>query len=252
MPPLADLAIPPDRAIASVFLTPDCGMACRFCGSERGFDAMTQEEAFALLDRVAEAGVTNVVLGGGEPLQWKPGLAPLLERGRALGLVMQVCTNGLHLPTDPLAWPRADRFILPLEATVPALHDGLRRFPGGHQRVVLGHLEALVGMGRRVTLSTVVTRENLDEVPRLGDLLLDYQRRGVLIHAWHLYRFIPTGRAGLANGADLTLPKEAYRIAVQAQKDRGLPFPVYRRSDLRHPSTVLYFWKESGSWRTAC
>lgn len=251
MTSLADLLIPADRAIASLFLTPECSMACRFCGSEAGFEPMTLEEGLYLLERVAAAGATNVVLGGGEPLQWKPGVAPLLARGRELGLVMQLCTNGLHLPENPAAWPAADRVILPLEATEARLHDGLRRFPGGHHRLVLRHLESLVGTGRRVTLSTVVTRENQEELPRLGDLLLNFHQRGVLIHAWHLYRFVPTGRAGRTHGEALALPAETYRNAVQAQKDRRLPFPVFRRSDLRHPSSVVYLWKEAGGWRTA-
>jgi hypothetical protein len=85
----------------------------------------------------------------------------------------------------------------------------------------------------------------------LVDLLLDFHRRGVLIHAWHLYRFVPTGRAGRAHGDALTLPAEAYRNAVQNQKDRRFPFLVFRRSDLRHPSSVVYLWKEAGGWRSA-
>ncbi len=248
---MPNLSLPPDRTIASLFLLPKCDMACRFCGSESGFDTMTQQEAEDLLTTLKAQGVRNVVLGGGEPLLWPHQLDALIRKGQSLGLLMQLCTSGLQLPEHELEWPKADRLILPLESLEEGVHDGLRRAPGGHHRVVMKHLERAIGTGRPMTLSTVVTRENVSDLPRIGDHLAHLMSRGLRLHAWHLYRFVPTGRAGAKHRDALDLATEDYSAAVQREKGKGRPFPIFRRSDLRHPSTVIYIWKEQGNWRTA-
>jgi MoaA/NifB/PqqE/SkfB family radical SAM enzyme len=251
MPILAHLSIPSDRAIASLFLLPECDMACRFCGSESGFETMGQQEAEDLLETLEAQGVLNVVLGGGEPLLWPHQMDALIQKGRDLGLLMQLCTTGLHLSKEEKQWPQVDRLILPLESLEEGVHDWLRRYPGGHHRVVMQHLEQAVGTERRITVSTVVTRENIAELPRLGDHLAQLVGRGLKLHAWHLYRFIPTGRAGTKHRDALDLSAEDYLGAVQREKGKGRPFPIFRRSDLRHPSSVIYIWRERGGWKTA-
>lgn len=248
---LTNLSLPTNRAIASLFLLPECDMACRFCGSESGFDTMTQQQAEDLLETLEAQGVTNVVLGGGEPLLWPHKMDALIQKGRDLGLLMQLCTTGLHLSTKAEDWPQAHRLILPLESLEEGVHNWLRRFPGGHHQIVMKHLEHAVGTDRRITISTVVTRENVAELPRLGDHLAELVSRGLKLHAWHLYRFIPTGRAGAKHREALDLSAEAYLTAVQHEKGKGRPFPIFRRSDLRHPSSVIYLWRERGAWKTA-
>lgn len=246
-----DLRMPSGRTIASFFLLPDCLMACRFCGSARRFDTLSQGESEALLEAVAERGIRSVVLGGGEPLLWPHDLDGLMARARELGIHVQLCTSGLHLPADPALWPRAEGIILPLEAMDSRIHDRLRRGPESHHRQVLSHLEALVASGTRITVSTVVTKENLAELPRIGAHLDGLAARGLHLHAWHLYRFIPFGRGGARNREALGISMEAYQNAAKAEQAVPRPYRVYRRSDLRHPSTVVYLWKERGEVRIA-
>lgn len=244
---LAD--IPRDKWIAAIYLLPDCNMGCTFCGSELGFDVMDPTFARRLMGGLKERGFTQVVLGGGEPLLWPHGVVDLARAAREVGLLVQLCTNGTLL-AGLEAEPAFDRFILPLEALTPALHDHLRVLPGGHHAQVVAALERLQAAGRSVSLSTVVTAENLGELPALAEDLARRKAGGLAIHAWHLYRFLPMGREGWSHG-HLATSLEAYRGAVDAARavDRG--FPIYRRSDLRRSSSVAYFWCEGGRLRTA-
>jgi MoaA/NifB/PqqE/SkfB family radical SAM enzyme len=235
----------PGRRIASVFLLPDCDMACRFCASERGFDVMPFEEAEALLAGLARRGVTNVVLGGGEPLLWPHGLPRLALRASEMGHLVQVCTNGAALPEGFERLPGIDRWVLPLESADPGLHDRLRpREGGGHHALVVGRIEALARAGRPVTISTVVTRENVDALPGLAEWLARRRREGVRLHAWHLYRFLPVGRGGRRHAGALSVSGEAFRAVCEAARSRDLGFRVYRRDDMLRSRTVEFFWWE--------
>jgi len=251
MTDLTQLQLPPGKRIASLFLLPDCDMACRFCGSELDFAVMAPEAALDLLRWLRARGVDQVVLGGGEPLLWPHGLAGLASSAKDLGFTVQVCTNGRGLGEDLLASPAIDRFILPLESLDPATHDHLRRAPGGHHHHIQACLRQAMALGRSLTLSTVVTAENLTHLPSLADHLEDLVLEGARIHAWHLYRFLPIGRGGLRNGEALATSPQAYRAAVDAVRSRDRGFTIYRRSDMVHASSVAYFWAEAGGLRSA-
>lgn len=244
------LTLAPGKRIASIFLAPQCDMACRFCASELGFDAMTFDEAVALLQDLRGTEVTHVVLGGGEPFLWAPGVARLAEAGKALGFHVQICTNGVPVPGDFARLPGVDRFILPLEAADAFTHNAARLWPAGdHHALVLARLEALRIARREVTVSTVVTAETLPGLEATADLLRARAAAGQRLHAWHLYRFLPVGRGGALHGAELAVDPAAYRAACDRLKAAGLPFTVYRRDDMLRASSVAYLWQERGTLR---
>ncbi|HJV23705.1 MAG TPA: hypothetical protein VJ570_13465, partial [Holophagaceae bacterium] len=74
---------------------------------------------------------------------------------------------------------------------------------------------------------------------------------GANLHAWHLYRFLPTGRQGREHGAELLTSTPAYRAAVDGVRTRDRGFTIYRRSDMLRSSSVAYFWADDGVLRTA-
>lgn len=239
----------PRKRIASFFLLPDCNMACTFCGSETDFAVMSKVQAESALVELAAQGLRNVVLGGGEPFLWPHGLRDLARLAKGLGFTVQVCTNGIHLPPGFAGLAEFDRFILPLEALDPAVHDRLRHHPGGHHAVVMARLQALVEARRELTVSTVVTKQNLQELPALAAFLGGLKGRGARLHAWHLYRFLPVGRSGARHAATLATDFPTYARAVDGARKADLGFPVYRRSDMLHASSVAYVWAEEGGLR---
>ena len=230
--------------IAVVMLTPACGMSCAFCVTE-DFEPMDFEEAVALLRGLRERGILRLVLGGGEPFTWGHGTLALAARAKAMGFHVQVGTNGIDLPEGFERLDSIDRYVLPLESTDPAVHDGLRVFSRSHHAIILDRLERLRAAGKPVTVSTVVTRENIGDLPGLGRFLEAYRLGGGLLHAWHLYRFIPVGRGGGRHAERLAVDEADFHRPCDALKEAGLGFPVYKRPDMYRSRTVGFYpaWK---------
>jgi len=240
-------SVSPAKSIASLFLTPRCDMSCRFCASETDFSVATFDQAVELLHRLADRSVHNVVFGGGEPFLWPHDLMRLTAVARESGFLVQVCTNGLSLPHGFENIASVDRYLLPLESMDPQRHDALRRSPAGHHRVVLERIDALAGSGKELTVSTVVTRENLEELGEIARFLIEIQRAGVAVHAWHLYRFLPVGRGGRSNSKRFEISIDAFRSACAAARHEARGIRVYRRDDMLRSSRVEFFWFERGS-----
>jgi MoaA/NifB/PqqE/SkfB family radical SAM enzyme len=240
----------PRKTIASLFLLPDCDMACRFCASERGFSTMGPDTAEKLLDTLRAHGFESVVFGGGEPSLWPHDLGRLTRKARELGFVVQVCTNGVGLPERFPDDADVDRYILPLESMEPEVHDRLRIHERGHHALMLRRIEQLAGSGRALTVSTVITRANLHHLEEIADYLRGMEAHGVTVHAWHLYRFIPVGRGGRPNAEKLAVSRDEFLDACRRAKRSGLGFPVYRRDNMLRSSTVEFFWTEGTELHT--
>ena len=239
----------PRKRIASLFLTPVCDMGCRFCASETAFSVMSFDEAAALLGAL-KGRVEGVVLGGGEPFLWPHDLGKLACFASDLGFQVQVCTNGVNMPSGFERIEAIQRYILPLESMDSGMHDSLRsRAGGGHHAIVMDRIQALARSGREITLSTVVTSENLGGLQAIAEWLAWQSLVGLKVHAWHLYRFLPMGRGGVPHGQELAVDSGAYLRACDAMKSAGLPFKVFRRDDMTRASTVEFCWFENGKLR---
>lgn len=237
------------KRIASLFLTPLCDMGCRFCASETDFSAMSFNEATSLLSAL-RGRVDGVVLGGGEPFLWPHDLEKLACLACDMGFQVQVCTNGVNMPAGYERIEAIHRYILPLEAMDPGLHDSLRiRASGGHHSIVMERIQALARAGREITLSTVVTSKNIGELQAIVEWLAWQTLVGLKVHAWHLYRFLPVGRGGAPHSQELAVDREEYMRACDAMKSAGLPFHVLRRDDMTRASTVEFCWFEKGRLR---
>lgn len=238
--------LPAGKQIASLFLLPQCDMTCSFCASEEDFSVMSYAQAEGLLQALRARSIRNVVFGGGEPFLWPHGLERLTGLARDLGFLVQVCTNGVTLPTGYEHVSSVDRYILPLESMDPAIHDGLRAHSTSHHRLVLERIDALAGSGRQLTVSTVVTRDNVDRLAEVGRFLSRLTERGVDVHAWHLYRFLPIGRRGTRNANRLAITYDEFVEACARVRSHAASFRVYRRDNMLRSSSVEFFWFENG------
>ncbi len=228
--------------IAIVMLHPGCNMTCRFCVSEETFSPMDWGQAVLLLDLLKRCGIGNVVFGGGEPFTWEHDVIRLARVAKQRGFFTQVGTNGIWMPEGIERGAAFDRFILPLEAADADLHNSLRRFRRQHHEIVIDRLERLRRAGKSVTVSTVVTQENIGALPELGVWLRDYQRDGGNLHAWHLYKFVPEGRGGRLNAAQLSIDDTAYDAACDQVRSIGFGITIFKRPNMFRSRTVCFFW----------
>ena len=237
--------------VAVIFLHPACNMSCSFCITEDDFDAMTYLQAVELLGKLKEEGFENIVLGGGEPFDWSGDLLALSREAKRLGFFVQVGTNAVALPKDFESIESIDRYVLPLESSKDVIHNKMRFYKNKHHQVILDSLGRLRAAQKSVTLSTIITKVNKDELGALAIFLKILGTGSPFIHAWHLYKFIPQGRGGGVNADFLMLSDEEYIRVSDEVGGLGLPFDVFKRRDMYHSKTVDFFWLESGKLRRA-
>lgn len=93
--PLANATVLGSPTLVDLQLTRRCRMGCPHCyaSSDPSGDDMPLEAALGVLDAVAEAGVCQLAIGGGEPLL-HPHLVEVLRHARRRGLVPNLTTTG--------------------------------------------------------------------------------------------------------------------------------------------------------------
>ncbi len=234
-------------SIAVIMLHGGCNMTCSFCITEDRMECMSRFNYVHVLDRLQEHGLQNIVLGGGEPFLWPDGLGVAAKMAKERGFFVQVGTNGVLMPDRDVHCDSVDRYVIPMDGADAEKHNTVRRLPkscggDGHYGIIRKRLYQLKEWRRSVTLSTVVSRTNLDDIGAIGDFLADYVAGGGRLHAWHLYCFIPRGRGGSQSAAALGITLYEFNEAVSRAKSQNYPFVIYKRSDMRHSATVDFFW----------
>ena len=231
--------------VGVMFLQPECNMTCQFCITENNFSAMSFSEALGILDKLKTLGASSVVIGGGEPFTW-PHLIELTQEAKKRGFTVQVGTNGVAAPEGFEKIQSIDRYVLPLEAIDPAVHNNLRRYRNSHHQIIMQRLESLRAGRKSVTISTIVTEPNYFFVKSVGEFLREYIKDGGLVHAWHLYKFLPIGRGGHLHADELHVDESKYDSLVDDLKAMNLGIPIFRRKDMYHSKEVDFFWVKDG------
>jgi radical SAM protein with 4Fe4S-binding SPASM domain len=194
-----------------------CNAACMHCGSWAGAarpDELSTAEALAACAAMAELGVREVTLSGGEPLlrgDWEQIVAAL--RGR--GLVVEMISNGLALDEGKaarIAKSGIRSVSLSVDGDAP-VHDRLRGVPGAFGRVMAA-ARALRAEGIRVGAVTQVCRPNLDLLPAIESALRDGG-----FGAWQLQLTMPIGRCG----RDLAIDPSQVRRVIDFITDDSRP-----------------------------
>lgn len=91
---------PPPPEVVHLLVTDSCNLACPSCyaGNEANADELTLAELKELIDRLADLGVLELAIGGGEPLL-RPDLEALVAHASGK-MVVNVTTNGSVLDLE--------------------------------------------------------------------------------------------------------------------------------------------------------
>lgn len=208
--PLAAETRPIDRRWRPIYvvweITLRCDLACRHCGSRAGRarpDELTTDEALDVIRQLAELGVPEITLIGGEAYlrdDWT-----VLGRAiRDAGMTLSMVTGGRGMTPErarqafEAGFQTASVSFEGMEAT----HDRLRGVPGTFQNAIAA-LDNLRAAGVPVSVNTQIGRAGMTEVEALTELLMDHG-----IHSWQPSFTVPLGRA--ADDPDLLL--EPYQM----------------------------------------
>lgn len=169
----------PFLASAKLKLVDGCNLRCFMCDywkRARDHD-LTTDEVLRLLDDLRALGCEKVHFSGGE-LFLRPDALDLLGRAHALGMRVNLTTNGTVLPKERLKAllalpPRSVTFSV--DSPSADVHDAVRGQAGALKRTTKAIDGALRWRKRktRVRLNTVLSRRNLESLLGMSDWLRD-------------------------------------------------------------------------------
>lgn len=163
----------------SIHLTDLCNEKCIFCVvgiPERTFDSIVPAKVRKVIEDNAYQGFEAVNLHGGEPTI-HPGFLNTLELIQAYDYPeVHLQTNGRRLK-DPAFVKRlrelgVNLFIISIHGLDAESHDSMTRTPGGFVQTVEG-FRNVKAAGGRIRTNTVITRQNIHQLPEMMDWLLD-------------------------------------------------------------------------------
>lgn len=179
-----------------------CLLACRHCRAEALPHAvpgeLTHEESVAFIETLADFGrpAPILVITGGDALM-RPDLLELVDAARATGVPVALAPSVTPLLTDELLAELRARGVkvasVSLDGATAATHEGLRQV-AGHFAETLAAVRRLRSHGLVVQVNTVVTAENVEELPAIAKLVRD---SGASI--WEVFFLVQVGR-GTAMG----------------------------------------------------
>ena len=190
-----------DRSPRRVYweITRACGLACKHCRAEAQHERLPDEldldEARRVLDSLATATPSPVVvLTGGDPLE-RPDFWDILRYARGLGL---------HVNVAPSATPKLSRDVirtlkengigamsLSLDGSDAARHDAMRGIPGCYDMTIdaAGHVAE---SGIPLQVNTLVTADTLPDMEAICTRVAEMRAK-----RWSLFFLVTTGRGSL-------------------------------------------------------
>jgi radical SAM protein with 4Fe4S-binding SPASM domain len=194
--PLADTVRPADqvRPIYAVWeLTLRCDLGCQHCGSRAGHaraDELTTEQCLDVVAQLAELGVREVTLIGGEAYL-RPDWLDIIRAIRGHGMDCTMTTGGRGMSRER-AEGAAAAGLMSCSVSIDgpeAVHDRLRGLVGSH-RAACEALAQLRAVGVPVSVNTQINRWTWRHLPEVLELLIE--RRA---HSWQFAMTVPMGRA---------------------------------------------------------
>jgi radical SAM protein len=217
-------------------VTRACAYACVHCRADaqhqRDPHELSTQEAFALIDRLADFGNNPILIfTGGDPMMRRD-LTDLIAYAAQKGLRCSLTPTATALPTKERLEQVRDagirRVALSLDAPRAEVHDEFRKVPGSWQRTIdILHRAQEVGLS--VQVNTTVAKHNADILPEMIPFI-----REVGAVQWSVFFLVPTGRAMIEQMISAEQHEKIfhwlYDLSQSAPFDiKGTAAPMYRR-----------------------
>jgi len=219
-------------------------LACRHCRAEAMphpvAGELTHEESVAFIGTLAEFGrpAPILVITGGDALM-RPDLLELVDAAKATGVPVALAPSVTPLLTDERLAELRARGVkvasLSLDGASAGTHEGLRQVEG-HFAETLAALRRLRSHGLVVQVNTVVTAENVEELPAIAKIVRD---SGASI--WEVFFLVQVGRGTAMSELSPADNEDVCHFLYDASRHgfivRTVEGPFFRR---------VVAWREAG------
>jgi radical SAM protein with 4Fe4S-binding SPASM domain len=182
------------RPIYAVWeITLKCDLACRHCGSRAGHERpeeLSTAECLDLVDQMADLGVKEITLIGGEAYLRDDWL-DIVRHVRKRGMVCSTTSGGRGLTRERILEAKAAglsgaSISIDGDETV---HDRLRGVQGSYRSAV-DAMRFLREEGMRVACNTQINRLSVPHMPAILEMIGQND-----VHGWQIQLTVPMGRA---------------------------------------------------------
>ncbi len=241
-------------------ITLKCNLACSHCGSRAGHERtkeLSTEEALDLVKQMAEVGIKEVTLIGGEAFL-RPDWLEIAKAINDAGMLCGMTTGGYGISLET-AQKMKEAGIRTVSVSIDGLeatHDRLRGRKGSWKYAfkTMSHLREV---GISFGCNTQINRLSAPEFPRIYECIRDAGAR-----AWQIQLTVPMGNA--ADNADILLQphelldiypmiarvaRRAYQEGVQLQAGNNIGYygPYERLLRGRGKENEFSFWQGCGA-----
>lgn len=217
--------------IAAIELTSRCNWNCGFCVSTDDDVEKSIEESKKIIDELPSS-VKAVVFVGGEPTLHRD-LWPLCEYAKQKGYRAKIHTNGWLIKKwseEQLAL--VDTINLPIDSVDVEINDSMRN--SGALALSMANIDYLTSKGKDVSITTIVTKQNLDSLAALRDYLATKN-----ISSWKIFKFYPdTGNAS-RHRMEHEITDEEFDSATDEMELENAA--TYKIKEFKNFSTALFY-----------
>ena len=176
--------------IADIYLTTRCDMNCVFCYANKSEGNLSLQQFNDIADLLWKNGSRIIGITGGEPLLHED-VVKACSYAKAVGFQTILYTNGNKLTKDMLALlaPNIDWFALSLDG-FEEVNKIIGRTSNHHETIFRVIEEINYNYPScKVRLTTVVTKQNISDVEKIAQSLLEKRLR---IGFWSIKQMLPT------------------------------------------------------------
>jgi MoaA/NifB/PqqE/SkfB family radical SAM enzyme len=188
-----------------------CNLNCDFCFWDKRIPLPPTEITKKILDEIIALGVKRVTISGGEPT-CSPSLLEVVQALKDARIETVVHTNGLavnEVMVNKLA-RFVDRISLSLDGSNSQIGFAMRK-NNDYVPNTIKLMNTVLGLGMSISVKTLVTRVNYNDIVNIGNLLVDKT-----IKYWSLLEFNPINRGKIHKDKFYISAKEFDAVTKQA------------------------------------
>lgn len=197
--------------IVSFRITSKCNNNCKYCyGPPQNLEEMNFLKLKRMFHLFSKNGVKAIVLCGGEPLV-REDFEDIIKELKKFNFKIFLDTNGdLFFKYKDLIAENIDVLGLPIDFPDKSYRNS------DNLNTVLKILTFFKNKSKKpiIRIGTVITKDNINELEKIGDLIKDYP-----IDIWKIYEFIPQNNA-VKNKSFLEVSHQQFNETSQKIKDK--------------------------------
>lgn len=173
--------------VCNYYITLRCNDTCEFCPIWQNEDYKKIEEKPYDLNLLKKVGVELLNITGGEPLL-RDDLIQVLKQAKALGLKIQLTTNGILYPERAKSLVGVvDELYFSLDYPIAEEHDRSRGVECFH--TVIKGIKLAQELGQKSIIKFTMTRDNIRFLPEMVELA---EKLKILVYLSPVYDFFGT------------------------------------------------------------